>query len=90
MHDKRYDNRPKLNYNFTKGAVAGEERVTASFKNRRPTRGSAEPRGNASTNASFRVTGRAGKEFPQRKRDKEEAGALLARALQSLESVGGW
>lgn len=90
MHDKRYDNRPKLNYAFTKGAVAGEERITASYKNRRPSRGSCEPRGNASCNSSFRVAGRAGKEFSHRKRDKAEAANLLAASLQALETVGGW
>lgn len=90
MKDKRYDNRPKLNYQFTQGKCEGEERISASYKNRKPSRKSSEPRGNASVNTSFRVEGRSGKEFAERRRDKAQASALLSAALQSLEKVGGW
>lgn len=91
MNDKRFDQRPTLRYNFSAGKpLAGEERVSAGFKNKRPSRSSSEPRGAAPINTSFSLTGRAGQELPQRKRDKEEAGAMLSAALNALETVGGF
>lgn len=85
MLDNRFDKRPKLNYTFTKGACDNEERVTASFKNKRPTRSSMPPTRGNRINSSFNVSGKAGKEFPQLKRDKADAERLLAAALQQLE-----
>ena len=83
MQDKRYDNRPRLNYNFTQGKCVNEVAPpTAGFKSKRPSRGSSEPRGNATSNSSFRVTGRAGRVFKER--TKEAAESLLAAALSAL------
>lgn len=85
MNDKRYDSRPKLNYSFSAGKpLAGEERVSAGFKNKRPSRGSSEPKANAKVNSSFNLSGRAGQELPQRRRDKADAERLLSAALQAL------
>lgn len=84
MQDKRFDARPKLNYNFSSGCCAGEERVTASYKNKRPTRSSMPPISGKRSNPSFVASGKAGKEFPQLKRDKADAQRLLTAALQAL------
>lgn len=82
MNDKRYDNRPRLNYNFSSGKpLEGEQRVSAGFKSKRPSKGSTEPRGTPAVNMACSPSGKFGQELPQRRRDKADAERLLTAAL---------
>lgn len=80
MNDNRYDNRPRINYNF---ASFTEPRLSATAKSQRPRRSGSEPRG-AKCSTAFRVEGKAGREFPERKRSISEAEALLSAALAAM------
>lgn len=85
MNDKRYDNRPRLNYTFSSGKpLEGEQRVSAGFKSKRPSKGSAEPRGTPAVNMACSPSGKFGKEFTHRRRDKAEADNLLRAAFAAL------
>ena len=60
--------------------------MSASFKNKRPTRSSVPPTAGKRANSSFVASGKAGKEFPQLKRDKADAQRLLTAALLQMEA----